>query len=86
MSNLCELSDGSMSTKYNAGDSFIVDYATGAHKVGDVVTIKCIRHDNDFFVSDGDYLIFWCWVYPTLETRAKYSRFWRVVNYVLGGK
>lgn len=78
------LVDGSHSDKYTRGDTFRVTHWTGAHEVGDVITFKSVKPDNDIMYCSEGYQILWSWLVPTLKTKAKYSKVWAFVAWVKG--
>lgn len=77
-----KLADGSYSSKYSKGDTFRVTHYTGAHEVGEVVTLKSIKPDTDIVYCLEGYQILWSWLTPTLKTKAKYSKVWAFIEWI----
>jgi len=70
MNKSYELSDGSLSTDYEAGDTFILLEGSGADPAGTVIT--CKEHQGDRLLYKHGYVVaLWSWVKPTEETKIK---------------
>lgn len=79
-----KLSDGSCSDKYSKGDTFRVTHWTGAHDVGEVISLKSVKPNTDIMYCSEGYQILWSWLAPTLKTKAKYSKVWAFVACIKG--
>ena len=79
-----KLADGSNSGKYRKGDTFIVTNYTGAHEVGEVITLKSIKFDTGIMYCSEGYQVLWSWLTPTLKTKAKYSKLWAFIDWLVG--
>jgi hypothetical protein len=73
MNEAYELADGTLSTDYQVGDTFVLQESSGADDTGAVITCK-EKCGNAFLYKYEHIVARWSWVIPTHETKMRVKR------------